>query len=135
MDDLPRAKTPDDQQTAGSQQADDRFEEVHTVLTRSLACRTRSLAARNRSTSRLLLGEGLHHANAGNRIGQHAGHLAPSSHAQGKTPPQPVPHAMHQEGNDRQRQQRDHGQRRIEPDQNRGRQQQDDQTSLAKSSR
>ena len=109
---LPRAESPHHQQSQRGQQADDRLEKspdgIHAIIGPQHAIVRRAKAL----DLPLLLGKGLDDPNAGNRVGQHAGHLAPCPHAQGKTATQPVAHPMHQVRNHRQRKeshQRQHG--------------------------
>ena len=99
---LPRAEAPDHQQSHRGQQAHDRPKKrpdgVHAVVGLKHAIVGRAEAL----DFALLLGKGLDHADAGNRVGQHAGHFAPGPRAQGETAPQTVAHPMYQLGDERQ---------------------------------
>ncbi|KAF1061315.1 MAG: hypothetical protein GAK39_05778 [Variovorax sp.] len=68
-----------------------------------------------------LLREGLDHADAGDGVGQHVGDLGPDAVDLLEAGAQPVAHHVDHPGDEGQRHQRDHGQQRIDRDQDRRR--------------
>ena len=87
------------------------------MLTRSLARQHAVVGLAEALDLAPLLGERLDHADAGDRVGQHAGHLGPDAAAELEAAAQLAADAVDQPGDQRQRAERDHGQQRIDPEQ------------------
>ena len=108
--DLPHGEDPDDQQAEVVEPLDHGGEEGPGAIDAVGGLQDVVVGAVETLDFPLLLGEGLDHADAGDGIGQHAGHLRPGAAAQLKAGPQPPPHPLHQPSDQRQRAERDHGQ-------------------------
>jgi hypothetical protein len=86
----------------------------------SFIARLCSLAARKRSPFALFLGEGLDHADAGDGVGEHVGHFGPDAVDLLEAGAQLFADEVDQPADDRQRQQRDQRQPRVDREQDDG---------------
>ena len=117
---LPDAEGPDDQEADLGRQRHRRREHrpdlVHAVVHRQVA-RVGFLEARHLA---LLLREGLDHPDAGNGVGEHAGHFGPDPVDLLEAVAQPVAHVVDQPADERQRRQRHQRQPRVDREQDHG---------------
>ena len=123
MKDPHRAIAPNNGQPKPRQQGDDGLEEGPDRIDAAIGREHPIVGRAEPLDLAALLGKGLDDANARDGVGQHAGHLAPGAHAQGKPAPQPAADQMNEQGDNRQRQERRRGQGHVEPQEQGGRQQ------------
>ena len=109
-DDAPRAESPHDQQAQVGQQRDDGSEIGPLRVDAIVGLQHAMIGLLEPFDLAMLLGESLDHADAGDRVGQHAGHFAPSPLPQRETAAEPVPRPMDQIADQRQGNERHHRQ-------------------------
>ncbi len=119
--DLPGAERPDDQQTELGQQVDHRAEERPGVVDPVVGVQHVVVAGAEPLDLASLLGERLDDPDAGDGVGQHAGHLRPGPAPALETAPEPVADLVDEPGDDRERQEVASRQDRIERDEHDGR--------------
>ena len=96
----PNAKAPDNQQ-AGVGQQNHKWAEERPGAIDAVVGMQHSIVDRPKSIDfTLLLSKRLDDANAGNRVGQHAGHCGPRSAAQPELATESTPHVVHQPDDD-----------------------------------
>ncbi len=121
--DLPDAHDPDHEQAGVGQQRDHRPEERPQPIDAVVGVQHAVVGAAEAFHLAPLLGKGLDHADAGNGVGQHAGHVGPGPAAQLETAPQPGADLVDQVGDQRQRHERGQGQTQVDRQQYDGRHQ------------
>ena len=85
LKDPPGAVSPDDGQSQRGQQADDRLKERPQRVDAAIGLEHAIVGRAKSLDLAVFLGERLDDADAGDRVGQHAGHFAPCPRAQGET--------------------------------------------------